>query len=289
MSNCWSHFLSWKNNKQNLPCWLKSRERGGEKSTCFFPAKYLCVHFWWIIPALVDYEPCWKWVRLACKTSRPWQQSPSRICESTVELAKVSKILTASETEEMHKFKGLWNPLDEIYGMKSTGWNPRWSTLTGGRWFWEDSADTFSDSSESSEISNESHRVDRNKTRKKIMGQKWKKMHQNGTKYLSKNTARKQAWAKLKKLAISNLEFSISEIVRNILILRNTVSFHSKFLRSRSGMLRWMRQYNLIQITNDTFVKYLVKASLKQKILFKHHFNTKKISLQYHLTPKNII
>jgi hypothetical protein len=30
-----------------------------------------------------------------------------RLCESTVELAKVSKILTASETEEMHKFKGL--------------------------------------------------------------------------------------------------------------------------------------------------------------------------------------
>ncbi len=36
----------------------------------------------------------------------------------------------------------------------------------------EHSTDTFSDSSESSEISNESHRVDRNKTRKKIMGQK---------------------------------------------------------------------------------------------------------------------
>ncbi len=30
-----------------------------------------------------------------------------RLRESTVELEKVSKILTASETEEMHKFKGL--------------------------------------------------------------------------------------------------------------------------------------------------------------------------------------
>jgi hypothetical protein len=56
------------------------------------------------------------------------------------------------------------------------------------------------------------------------------------------------------------------EIIRDISILRNIVTVCSKFLCPRLGMSRWMRRYNSIQITNDTFLRYLILILLKQKI-----------------------
>jgi hypothetical protein len=90
-----------------------------------------------------------------------------RLHESTVELAKVSKLLIASETGETHKFKGL--SLDEIQDDQIHLEEDDSQSED------EDSADKFSDSSESSEISNESHRVQTYTTKKKKIVQKTEK------------------------------------------------------------------------------------------------------------------
>ncbi len=93
--------------------------------------------------------------------------------------------------------------------------------------------------------------------------------------YIPINT---KAWARLKKLAISNLEISISKIIQEILVLRNLILVWSKFLCSgwKSSILRnWCETRHF---PNNLFSRCLVLISFKQKISFKHH-----------LTPNNLI
>ncbi len=54
-------------------------------------------------------------------------------------------------------------------------------------------------------------------------------------------------------------------------------------------MLRWTRWYNSIQITNDTFLRYLILISLKQKILFKHFLTTQNLVTVLFNTQKSCL